>query len=199
MSVWEMNQRIAQTHYPYRDILWGYFNEQSGVHFQNYDFGLYRNIRLNMYQFLMEENKPKTAFQLLCEVLSYDLSGLGNRERPLFEWERNDPKHYLMIFESRAEHFFPYENTTLIIPPAVSAWFAEMQTTLDLDDNEYRNAILNALREVHPPRRVFTDEECADIIIADIQNDAETLSAIYAKAEKREKARLKQIKAGLRK
>ena len=32
-----------------------------------------------------------------------------------------------------------------------------------------------------------------------IQNDAETLSAIYAKAEKREKARLKQIKAGLRK
>ena len=199
MSVWEMNQRIAQTHYPYRDILWGYFNEQSGVHFQNYDFGLYRNIRLNMYQFLMEENKPKTAFQMLCQVLSYDLSGLGNSERTLFEWERNDPKHYLMIYESRAEHFFPYESTTLIIPPAVSAWFAEMQTTLDLDDNEYRNAIVIALHEVHPPRRVFTDEECADIIIADIQNDAETLSAIYAKAEKREKARLKQIKAGLRK
>ena len=72
-----------------------------------------------------------------------------------------------------------------------------MQTTLDLDDNEYRNAILNALREVHPPRRVFTDEECADIIIADIRNDTETLSAIYTKAEKREKARLKQIKASL--
>lgn len=65
-----------------------------------------------MYQFLMEENKPKTAFQMLCEVLSYDLSGLGNSERTLFEWERNDPKHYLMIYESRAEHFFPYESTT---------------------------------------------------------------------------------------
>ena len=104
-----------------------------------------------------------------------------------------------MIYESRAEHFFPYESTTLIIPPAVSAWFAEMQTTLGLVDNEYRNAIQNALRVVHPPRRVFTDEECADIIIADIRNDTETLSAIYTKAEKREIARLKQIKAGLKK
>ncbi len=195
MSVWEMNQRIAQTHYPYRDILWGYFNEQAGVHFQNFDFGLYRNIRLNMYQFLMEENKPKTAFHMLCEVLSFDLSGLGNSEKSLFEWEKNDPKYYLMIYESRAEHFFPYENTTLIIPPAVSAWFAEMQTTLGLDDKGYRDAILKELQETHPPRRIFTDEECADIIIADIHDDADTLSAIYSKAEKREKARLKEIKS----
>lgn len=193
MSVWEMNQRIAQTHYPYRDILWGYFNEQAGVHFQNFDFGLYRNIRLNMYQFLMEENKPKTAFHMLCEVLSFDLSGLGNNEKSLFEWERNDPKYYLMIYKSRAEHFFPYENTTLIIPPAVSAWFAEMQTTFGLDDKSYRNAILKELQETHPPRRIFTDEECADIIIADIHSDTDTLSAIYSKAEKREKARLKGI------
>lgn len=193
MSVWEMNQRIAQTHYPYRDILWGYFNEQAWVHFQNFDFGLYRNIRLNMYQFLMEENKPKTAFHMLCEVLSFDLSGLGNNEKSLFEWERNDPKYYLMIYKSRAEHFFPYENTTLIIPPAVSAWFAEMQTTFGLDDKSYRNAILKELQETHPPRRIFTDEECADIIIADIHSDTDTLSAIYSKAEKREKARLKGI------
>ena len=195
MSVWEMNQRIAQTHYSYRDILWGYFNEQAGIHFQNFDFGLYRNIRLNMYQFLMEESKPKTAFHMLCEVLSFDLSGLGNSEKSLFEWERNAPEYYLMIYESRAEHFFPYENTTLTIPPAVSAWFAEMQTTLCLDDKGYRDAILRELQETHPPRRIFTDEECADIIIADIHNDTDTLSAIYSKAEKREKARLKEIKS----
>ena len=194
MSVWEMNQRIAQTHYSYRDILWGYFNEQSGIHFQNFDFGLYRNIRLNMYQFLMEESKPKTAFHMLCEVLSFDLSGLGNSEKSLFEWERNAPEYYLMIYESRAEHFFPYENTTLTIPPAISVWFAEMQTTLGLDDKGYREAILRELQEAHPPRRIFTDAECADIIIATIHNDTDTLSAIYKKAEKREKASLKEIK-----
>lgn len=194
MSVWEMNQRISQTNYPYRDILWGYFNEQSGVHFQNFDFGLYRNIRLSMYQFLMEEKKPQTAFHMLCEVLSFDLSGLGNSEKTLFEWEQNNPKYYLMIYESRTEHFFPYETTTLIIPPAVSAWFAEMQTILSLDDKGYREAILRELHDSHPPRRIFTDEECADIVIADIHNDTDTLSTIYSKAEKREKARLNGIK-----
>ena len=195
MSVWEMNHRIAQTHYPYRDILWGYFNEQTGIHFQNFDFGLYRNVRLDMYQFLMEENKPKTAFHMLCEVLSFDLSGLGNSEKNLFEWERNNPECYLMIYESRAEHFFPYENTTLTIPPAVSTWFAEMQTTLGLDDKGYKDAILRELQKTHPPRRIFTDAEYADIIIATIHNDTDTLSAIYKKAEKREKARLKEIKS----
>ncbi len=198
MTVWEMNQRIAQTHYPYRDILWGYFNEQSGVHYQNFDFGLYRNTRLDMYQFLMEENKPKTAFHMLCEVLSFDLSGLSNGEKPLFEWEKSNPELYLMAYESKSEHFFPYEETTLIIPPAVTVWFSEMQATLGLSDKEYREALLKELQEVHPPRRIFTDEECADIVIADIHNDTNTLAAIYKEAEKREKARLKEIKAKLK-
>lgn len=194
MTVWEMNQRIAMTHYPYRDILWGYFNEQSGIYFQNFDFGLYRNIRLNMYQFLMEENKPKTAFHMLCEVLSFDLSGLGNGEKTLFEWESSNPELYLMVYESMSKHFFPYKETTLIIPPAVSGWFAEMQIAFGLDDKDYREVLLKELQTVHPPRRIFTDEECADIVIANIHNDTYALTEIYEKAEIREKARLKEIK-----
>lgn len=195
MTVWEMNQRIAQTHYPYRDILWGYFNEQSIIHFQNFDFGLYRNNRLNMYRFLMEENKPETAFHMLCEVLSFDLSGLGNNEKSLFEWEKSNPELYLSVYESRLEFFFPYEETILIVPPAVSAWFAEMQTTLSLDDKDYREAIVTELQTTYPPRRIFTNEECADIVIAKIHSDTDTLIAIYKKAENREKARLKEIKS----
>ena len=194
MTVWEMNQRIAMTHYPYRDILWGYFNEQSGMYFQNFDFGLYRNIRLNMYQFLMEENKPKTAFHMLCEVLSFDLSGLGNGEKTLFEWESSNPELYLMVYESMSKHFFPYKETTLIIPPAVSGWFAEMQIAFGLDDKDYREVLLKELQTVHPPRIIFTDEECADIVIANIHNDTYALTEIYEKAEIREKARLKEIK-----
>lgn len=198
MTVWDMNQRIAQTHYPYRDILWGYFNEQSGVHFQNFDFGLYRNTRLNMYQFLMEENKTKTAFHMLCEVISFDLSGLGNGEKSLFECEKSNPHLYLSIYESMVEHFFPYKETTLIIPPAVSAWFTQMQGVLGLDDNEYRESILKELQETHPPRRILTDEECADIIIADIHSDTNTLTAIYKNAEIREMERIDRIKSTVR-
>ncbi|MBQ6997361.1 MAG: SAP domain-containing protein [Oscillospiraceae bacterium] len=195
MSVWEMNQRIAQTQYPYRDILWGYFNEQAGIHFQNYDFGLYRNVRMNMYRFLMEENKAKTAFHMLCEILSFDLSGLGNSEKWLLEWERSDPKYYLSIYESRIEDFFPYEQSSLTVPPAVSSWFAEMQTILGLGDTEYRDAILNELQGIHPPRRIFTNEECTNIIIAEIRKDLVILSSIYCEAEKREKKRLNEIRS----
>lgn len=198
MTVWEMNQRIARTHHSYRDILWGYFNEQSIVHFQNFDFGLYTNTRLNMYQFLMEENKPKTAFHMLCEVLSFDLSGLSNGDKSLFEWEQSNPERYLMVYESRVKHFFPYEGTTLIIPPAVSGWFAEMQTILGLDEKDYREALLKELQEVNPPRRIFSDEEYADIIIANIHNDTDSLNAIYQKAEKREVTRLKEIRSRLK-
>lgn len=198
MSVWEMNKKIADTHYPYRDILWGYFNEQSGIQFQNYDFGLYRNTRLNMYQFLMEENKPKTAFSLLCEVLSFDLSGLGNSEKYLFESERTDPKFYLMMYDSKSKHYFPYENTSLIIPPAVLGWFVEVQDILGLDDDEFKVALLEELGKVNPPQKIFTDEECADILIATIHEDVDILSEIYSKAEKRENKRIKEIKSKIR-
>lgn len=194
MTVWEMNQRIARTHYHYRDILWGYFNEQAVIHFQNFDFGLYRCTRLSMYQFLMEENRPKAAFPMLCEVLSFDLSGLSNGDKPLLEWEQVNPKLYLTVYESRLEHFFPYKETTLIIPPAVSVWFAKMQTILGLGDRDYREALLKELQKIHPPRRIFTDEECADIVIANIHNDVDALIAVYNKAEIRERERIKKVK-----
>lgn len=195
MTVWEMNKRIANTHYPYRDILWAYFNEQAVLHFHDFDFGLYRNIRLDMYHFLMEENKPKAAFKMLCEVLSFDLSGLSNGDKILFESEKTDPKFYLTIYEGRFKHFFPYEKTSLLIPPGIAAIFVEMQNIFEFSDEEYREAILRELSEVHPPRRIFTDKEIANIIIAYMHDDTATLSMIYKNAEERERERLKEIKS----
>mgnify|MGYP003297784421 FL=1 len=90
MTCWEMNKRIAKTNYSYRDILWRHFNEQSDLNFRNFNFGLYRNTRLDMYRFLMEENKYKTAFSLLCEVLAYDLSLLSNGDGSLFDFEKSN-------------------------------------------------------------------------------------------------------------
>lgn len=199
MTVWEMNQRISQTHYPYRDVLWGYFNEQSTLHFQNFDFGLYRNTRLNMYRFLMEENKPKTAFQMLCEVISFDFSGLGNSEKSMFKWEQSDPEFYLEMYKSRIEQFFPYDEEKLILPPAVLGWAAELQETLGFDDNEFKKEMLESFGKVHPPRRIFTDEECANIVIASIHEDTNSLSTIFKKVEIRENAKIKEIEARIQK
>ena len=77
----------------------------------------------------------------------------------------------------------------------MSAWFAQMQDILELNDTDFRKALLNELQKVALPRRIFTNEECADIVIADIHNDTDTLTAIYKNAEKREKARLNEIRS----
>lgn len=187
MTIWKMNEKIAKTHYPYRDILWGYFNERSLVHFKKSDFGLYTNVRLNMYRFLMEERKHSMAFQMLCEVISFDLSGLQNNDNILCDMKKSNTELYGLI----SEHFFPYEESILKIPPAVSSWFAEMQIILGLDDSDYREATLKELQKVRLPRRIFTNEESVDILMSEIHNDKDTLRSIYKKAEQRENARQK--------
>lgn len=199
MTVWEMNKRIAETHYPYRDILWGYFNEQAINHFSNFNFGLYRNTRLDMYRFLMEEDKPKTAFPMLCEVLAVDLSGLGNNEDSMFKYEKEDPEFYLNLYERHLERFFPYETARIIIAPGVLGFFKEMQSSLALADNEFKEAVLEELKKVKLPRSIFTADECADILMGSLHDDEMTVSTVFKGAEQREKARLLAIKLKQRK
>lgn len=195
MSVWEMNRRIARTHRPYREILWEYFNEQANIHFQDLNFGLYWIECCNMYYFLMEENRFQEAFYILCKILLIELNGLDNQYWYLMESKQSNPETYLTMYESKLESFFPYETSSLIIPPAISDWVAKMQTNLALDDNNYKKAILKETQKIQLPRQIFTDEECADIIIASIHNDTDTLVKIYQKAEKSQKEKLEEFKS----
>ena len=147
----------------------------------------------------MEEDKPKTAFHMLCEVLAVDLSGLHNNEDSMFEYEKEDPEFYLSLYERRVERFFPYETAHIIIAPGVLGFFKEIKSILGLDDNKYREAVLEELKKVHLPRSIFTADEKADILIASLNEDNFALSAIYKGAEQREKARLQAIKAKIKK
>lgn len=196
MTCWEMNKRIAQTHYSYRDVLWGYFNEQSVLYFKSGNFGLYRNVRSDMYRFLMEERKYELAFHMLCEVLAYDLSLLSNSN--LLAWENTDPKLYLMVYESEMERFFPYKVDNFIVPPGISDCFAEMQTIFRLDTKNFKEAILKELDQINIPHKLFTNEESVEIIIAEMNNDIKNLKRIFSKVEEREKDRLKEIKSKIR-
>lgn len=191
MSIWEMNRKLADSKLSFRDILWGDFNRRSVIHFQNYDFGLYRNIRLSMYHFLMEENRTETAFRMLCEVLLYDLNALDSTSRSFFDCETKDPKSFFQeYYPIILERFFPYRENDLNIPPAVLNWLAKMQSSLNLSDEEYRKALLDEFQEISLIRRIFTNEECADIVIARIHQDHDALKKIYKNAESRERAKI---------
>jgi len=85
LDIWTLNKIIHEPPYmPYRDKIWGYLNKRSMEHFAAGNFGLYRNCRHHMYNFLMEEKNVKDALGMLSEVVFYDLSGLGNNYDPQY-------------------------------------------------------------------------------------------------------------------
>ena len=182
MSVWEMNQRLANNtaNFSYRDFLWQSFNEQAEQHYIDADMGLYRNVRLTMYQFLMEEGKVRTAFGHLCEVIAYDLSSMDN-------WEEHNPSPELLKLkvESALKYCFPYTGSQASLPPMIIKWIAEMQQKLELSDTDFRMALLEQFEKIHLLRRIFTNEECADIVMNEIGNHPRKLAAIYKQAEER--------------
>lgn len=196
MSIWEMNRELANAKrgFSYRDVLWGYFNKESMRHFSDYNFGLYRNIRLNMYQFLLEEKKHQGAFDLLCEVIVYDLSGLSNNDDYLFKPVDESPDFYIPLFEMKIESCFPYEKSLAALPPAIIRWLGDKQRELGIGEDDFRKLLLEKFEAIKLPSRIFSNVECADIALAEVKDDKETLQTIYKRAERREKGKLSALK-----
>ncbi len=167
MSIWEMNYYLNNdnpSNLGYRDILWREFNKQSGEHFQNYDFGLYRNTRLNMYDFLMEESKYKTALHMLVEVASFDLSGLGNGDKP----EINDQSWREIRYQSKLVNLFFDEEQEAIIPPGIINYFKKLYELLEMSEIEFKNYIYEEFSKIKIHERVFLPDECANIVLSSL-------------------------------
>lgn len=191
MPVWDMNYLLYHdnpSHLGYRDMLWREFNIQCGEHFKAGNFGLYRNTRMYMYQFLMEENKHKTAFAMLCEVVAYDLSGLGNNERL-----DHDPIIGKFMLEQTLKMGFPYNNPLYKMPPAVIEWMSDMKDILKLSEAEFRAALLENFEQVSLYRRIFTNEECVEVVMNEIDNHPRKQAALYKQAEERLRAKLESM------
>ena len=188
MSIWEMNDRLNHKnphHLGFRDLIWQFFNEESLKHLHEGDMGLYRNTRLDMYEFLFEEKKYEQAFNLLCEVIAYDLSGMDNSE-----FSDIDEKFRLQLM---LKYDFPYSQSNAKLPPAIKQWMANLQGRLELSDDALRERLLQQFKSVSLYRRIFTNAECVDIVMAELIDDADILDTIYHKAEARLHTRLKSI------
>lgn len=183
MSIWEMNDRLNNKnprHLGYRDLIWQFFNEDSLNYMSKGEMGLYRNTRLHMYKFLFEEKKYEQAFNMLCEVIAYDLSGMDNSE-----FEDLDEKFRLHL---ALQFKFPYSKSIAKLPPAIKEWLANLQGRLELSDEDLRARLFQQFESISLYRRLFTNEECVDIVMAELNDDIDTLNAIYNKAEARLRA-----------
>ena len=182
LDIWSLNKLAhTQPYMPYRDKLWGYLNEKSMQHFSNRNFGLYRNCRFNMAQFLKDEKKTKDSLAMLAEVVFYDLSGASNNYDPQF----------LDIY---AGSFFPYENSSATTAPGIISAIVDCQTELGYSDEELKGALIDRMNKLSAPIQLFSAEDCAKIVILERDGNIEALKAIYAKAKKAFKQKYPGIK-----
>ena len=173
LDIWNLTEMVQTPPYmKYRDKIWGYLNQKSMDYAAASKFGLYRNTRFEMSEFDAEEGKLDWAFHLLCEVIAYDLSGVGNNFDPEF-------------FYMEAAHFFPYEHSIVIMAPGVTNRLFRYGLLLEYDDPDIREKLIEEIGKLSLPYRLFTPEECADIVFAERDKDKEALSRIYENAEKK--------------
>lgn len=191
MSIWEMNILLNSdnpSHLGYRDILWREFNKRSGEYFQTSDFGLYRNTRLNMHDFLIEEGKAKDALRFLVEVISFDLSGLGNGTKPIQTASLQNSLMKEIAFDSRMANFNFTEDNQVTLPPGIIRYFERIKETLGIPDAEFVGMVYDLFSKIHIHERVFNSQECANIILSEVGIEKRKAAYSRTTAEKRLKS-----------
>lgn len=91
------------------------------------------------------------------------------------------------------EYDFPYDHSSVKLPPAIKQWLANLQGRLEFSDGELRQKLLYHFESISLYRRIFTNQECVEIVMAELAEDLDTLDNIYSTAEKRLRAMLNSL------
>lgn len=173
LDIWSLSKKVQdKSGYPYRDVIWGYLNERSMVHAKNRDFGLYRNCRFAMSEFVKEEGKLDNAFSLLSEVIRYDLSGLSN-------------SFSMQFMDIYSDSYFPYESSIVTMAPGITSRVSDYQEKKGLSDEDLKRKLREEISKFKLPFGLFTEDECVEIVLMEIQKDEDGLEELYNKAERR--------------
>lgn len=145
---------------------------QAKKYLSNGNWGLYRNLRHAFSEIEMKENKLDIALTLLFEVCYIDLSGMGNNFNP----------EYTKYHE---EYFFPYSKSLFKLAPGIVNKIRKIKVKLNLTDADIKDLFLKSLENYQLPFHLFTKEEVADILIAEINHDEKKVNYYYNVAETR--------------
>lgn len=179
LDIWSLTEKVQTPPYmKYRDKIWRHFNKLGMEYAKNAQFGLYRNIRFQMSEFLVEEHKERGAFSLRCEVLTYDLSGLSNGFNP-----QNISMNY--------QFFYPYEKSIVTIVPGITDRIKKMSDSFGWSEKELMTTLLQEISDIKLPFTIFTPEEKVQIVLAEMNEDTEKLDLIYNASARRFKKQYK--------
>jgi len=174
LDIWSLSEKVKNKKpgFSFRDVIWGYLNERSMIHIKNGNFGLYRNCRFSMSEFVKEEGKLYNAFSLLSEVIRYDLSGLSNG-------------FSMQFMDIYADGYFQYKNSIVTMAPGITSRVVDYQEKKGLSDEDLKKKLYEEMSKIKLPFSVFTDDECVEIVLMEIQKDEEDLEKLYNKAKRR--------------
>ena len=162
---WQMNEILHgdnPQHLSYRDIIWREFNKSSEEYIKSRSFGLYRNTRFSMCEFLMDENRYKSALLLLCEVASYDLSGHSNGGV-----EDSDSEFMRKVaYDSKMTNLYTEDEKEISLYPGIAKTFQTIYAKLNMSADEFTRLVYDYCNEFQIHERIFTANECANVILS---------------------------------
>lgn len=176
LTIWKLNQLMnSEPYMPYRDKIWGYLNERSIKNPYTKDAYLYRDTRICMARFLHEEKQYEKELPFLAEVIYLTLNGVCRGFSPYWV--------YVSIKRN-----FPYGIPYLVLESVINC-----KELLNLSEDELKMYLIDGFGRLEFSIEFFTREECADIVIFEINKDRRSILKICATAEQRFKESYPEI------
>lgn len=173
LHIWDLHRMVMKNpQKSYRDLIFAHMEKQVKEYLQAKDLENLRSLCYRMYHFYMEDNKMKKAFPYLVHTMYIDLSGAHAVANSL---ERFVAEKY----------FFPYEHSVLKLSIGMVSAMKTIQKDLHLSEEMLHALFLQFFKQVPLPFHLFTNEECAAVIILELRGDKERLTKAYELAQMR--------------
>lgn len=173
--IWDVPARDMNRPPKTNDERWGEMNASYLAHAAAGDFGLAANTKLRMAGLLASEGRYADAILSLCEVMVFDLSGVGNGfKKDLF-------------LQVGASFLFPYKGSLATIPPGIISEVEKWQKLAGMDDDELQSLLLKGFKQYKGsvPISIFTPKESLTVFNMERAGDEKGLSKIYEAAKRR--------------
>lgn len=157
-SIHEMVKKNNNSQFSYRDLIWGYLNKRAIEHYQNHDYGLYRNTRLSQYRFLTEESKWEEALFFLADVIYCDVNDVSN------SYDFNDRELLLFSYYTGAQLAYNVKYNKPV--PAMYGWLDQLKTELNITESELGDRLCLALERIQRlPLEYFTKKQSVELVM----------------------------------
>lgn len=160
---------------PWREVVWRHLDEQVALHARQSDWGLLRNTRHLMAEFLAEQGRWTEAIEILAEVIYYDLAIPGN-------------SFGVDVVPLLASRISPYGGSSLRVPPGLTTKLFRWSGKAGLDEDAMRRLLRTTLDGVHSPLPAFTRDEVVQIVFLERDKNTDALERLYEAAEVRYQA-----------